>query len=68
MMKENKIAQEFATDKDEIFHNKGQYFENMKSFWSQTANTSNKTLELSKIVQFINTKVLIGENYQIDEL
>ncbi len=35
----------------------------MKSFWSQAANTSNKTVELSKIVQFVNNKVLTGENY-----
>ncbi len=40
----------------------------MKSFWSQADNKSNKTVEMSQIVQFINNKVLNGENYQIDEL
>ncbi len=30
MMKENKIAQEFAIDKDEIVNNKDQYLQNMR--------------------------------------
>jgi hypothetical protein len=71
MIRENRVSEDFTIQKDLIASNKQQYLDKMKYFWSNPDLLLNrKSIELQKIISFINTSLFNNENenYQINDL
>jgi hypothetical protein len=58
MIKESRVSEDFAIQKDLMASNKEQYLDKMKYFWIQADLLINrKSEELQKIISFINNRV-----------